>query len=422
MIRMFDLKRRSTKHGPAGTLLRLMAYMGPALIVSVAYVDPGNFATDIATGTNTGYVLLWVVWAAGLAAMLLQYLSGKLGIATGKSLPELVGQSLKRRRYIIPYWLGAEAASASVDLAEFLGTALALNLLFGVPYLEASLIGVFDVFLLIYLTKKGRRRVEKAFMLFVGMISIGYLYEMFLSRPNLQYVVAGSIFPSMSSEYAVFVVSIIGATVMPHVLYLHSDLTRNKLRSSDAAEKREMLRFHKYDTVIFLTVASFVNAAILIMAAGSFYSRHLTFVMTINSAYATLKPLFGPVAGYAFVATLLCSGLSSSTTGTLAGQSVMEGLLGRKVNPWKRRLVTRVVNVFPTTVAILLGFNPFFILFYSQVVLSLMIPLPMIPLILYSADRKLMGPFANRKITTLLATTAASAIILFNAYYIITTF
>lgn len=417
---MFDFKRRSKEGNALGTALRLVAYMGPALIVSVAYVDPGNFATDIATGSSTGYIMLWVVWLAGLMAMLLQYMSGKLGIATGKSLPELIGHSLKRKIYVIPYWLGAEAASAAVDLAEFLGTVLALNLLFGIPYLEASLIGVFDVFLLIYLAKKGIRRVEQAFMLFVGMIGVGYLYEIFLARPSLSSVATGSILPAMNSELAVFAISIIGATVMPHVLYLHSDLTRNKLKGSDMAEKTEMLRFHRYDTIIFLTVASFVNAAILIMAAGSFYSRHLTFVLTINSAYQTLKPLFGPIAGYAFIAALLSSGLSSSTTGTLAGQSVMEGLLGRKINPWKRRLVTRGINVFPTTVALLLGFNPFFILFYSQVVLSLMIPLPMIPLILYSVDRKLMGPFVNKKVTTVLAVAVASIIILFNIYYIVT--
>ncbi len=419
---MFNFKSRRKENSPLGSLLRLVAYMGPALIVSVAYVDPGNFASDIAAGSKTGYVLLWVVWLAGLMAMLLQYLSGKLGIATGKSLPELVGHSLKRRRYILPYWLGAEAASASVDLAEFLGTVLALNLLFGIPYIEASLIGVFDVFLLIYVANRGMRRVEQAFMLFVGMIGVGYLYELFLARPGLHAVLKGSFIPSVNAEFAVFIISIIGATVMPHVLYLHSDLTRNKIRGSDPAEKREMLRFHKYDTIIFLTMASFVNAAILLVAAGSFFSRHLTFVLTINSAYATLVPLFGPIAGYAFVATLLCSGLSSSTTGTLAGQTVMEGLLGRKVNPWKRRIVTRIINVFPTTFALLLGFNPFFILFYSQVVLSIMIPLPMIPLILYSADRRLMGPFVNRRVTTLLAVVTASIIIMFNAYYILTAF
>ncbi len=419
---MFDFRDRRKGDNAASTLFRFIAYMGPALIVSVAYVDPGNFATDIAAGSNTGYILLWVVWLAGLMAMLLQYLSGKLGIATGKSLPELIGHSLKRKSLVVPYWLGAEAASASVDLAEFLGTVLALNLLFGIPYLEASLIGVFDVFLLIYLAKKGIRRVEQAFMLFVGMIGVGYLYELFLARPDIRHVVAGSFVPTVNAELAVLIISIIGATVMPHVLYLHSDLTRKKLGGSDEAGKREMLRFHKYDTVIFLTVASFINAAILLMAAGSFYSRHLTFVLTINTAYSTLRPLFGPIAGYAFVATLLCSGLSSSTTGTLAGQSVMEGLLGKQVNPWKRRLVTRVINVFPTTIALLLGFNPFLILFYSQVMLSLMIPLPMIPLIIYSADSRVMGQFVNRRITTLLAVAAASVIVLFNVYYIITAF
>ncbi len=418
---MFYSKSEGKKSGRSARLLRLVAFMGPALIVSVAYQDPGNFASDIESGALTGYTLLWVVWLAGLMAMVLQYLSGKLGIATGKSLPELIRSSLGKPYLVLPYWLGAEAASAAVDLAEFLGTVIALHLIFGMAYLEASLIGVFDVFLLIYLQRWGFRRVEQAFFLFVGMIGIGYVYELLIIKPDIGTVVTNSVVPSLNAQLAVFAVSIIGATVMPHVLFLHSDLTRKKLKTGTLEEKRELLRYHRIDTIVFLTAASIVNACILIMAAAAFHARNLTFATTIDVAYHTLRPLFGNAAAYVFVATLLASGLSSSTTGTIAGQSIMEGMLGRKVNPWLRRIVTRVINVFPTTVAILIGLNPFFVLFYSQVVLSIMIPLPMIPLIYYSSRKKFMGDFVNRKLITVIAVVFASVILGFNIFYLLTT-
>lgn len=417
---MFGVRLSAEQRKRYDHLLKTVAYMGPALIVSVAYIDPGNFASDIASGASTGYALLWVVWLAGLFAMLLQYLSGKLGIATGKSLPEMVRDSLGRRKYVIPYWLGAEAASAAVDLAEFLGTVIALNLLFNIPYLEASFIAVFDVFLLIYLSRWGFRKVEQFFLGFVGIIGLGYLYETFLSRPVASKVVTSSFIPTLNQTLIVFAISIIGATVMPHVLYLHSDLSRKKVAGNTLEEKKEAVRYHITDTVTFLTAASFVNAAILIVASGAFYSRGLTFVQTIDQAYHTLVPLFGQAAGYVFIATLLASGISSSTTGTLAGQCVMEGLLGRHVNPWKRRIVTRVINVFPTTVAILLGLSPFFILFYSQVMLSLMIPLPMIPLIYYTARKKFMGELRPRVWLIAASVLVAAVIIAFNIYYLYT--
>jgi len=417
---MFGLEQEAKRAHSRKELLALIAYMGPALMVSVAYIDPGNFASDIETGATTGYVLLWVVWLAGLMAMLLQYLSGKLGLATGRSLPELIAESLRKRSYIIPYWLGAEAASAAVDLAEFLGTVLALNLLFGIPYLEATYIAVFDVFIMIYLSKRGFRKLEKAFFLFVGMIGLSYVYEMFLVRPDVATVAYYSITPALKQAYVVLIMSIIGATVMPHVLFYHSDLTRQKARGMSNVSKKTILGYHSKDTIVFLTAASFVNAAMLIMAAGGFHARGLNDVATINTAYHTLIPLFGKLAGFAFVAALFSSGVSSSTLGTLAGQSVMEGMLGRKVNPWKRRVVTRFINVIPTTVAIMAGLNPFFILFYSQVVLSTMIPLPMIPLVIYTSQRKRMGEFTNRAYTTALAVAAAGIILAFNIYYIIT--
>ena len=416
---MFDAKNAAAGKYSRKEILKLIAYMGPALIVSIAYIDPGNFASDIESGATTGYVLLWAVWLAGMMAMLLQYLSGKLGLATGNSLPELISASLKKRKYILPYWLGAEAAAAAVDLAEFLGTVLALNLLFGVPYLEATYIAVFDVFLMIYLSQKGFRKLEKAFFLFVGMIGVSYVYELFLVKPDLHSAVYYSVVPSVHQAYIVLIVSIIGATIMPHVLFYHSDLVRQKLKSNDIETKRATLSYHRKDTIIFLGAASLVNAAMLIMAAGGFHARGLNDVQTINNAYFTLVPLFGKVAGYVFVAALLSSGISASTLGTLAGQSVMEGMLGRKINPWKRRLVTRFVNVIPTTIAILIGLNPFFILFYSQVILSVMIPLPMIPLIIYTSQKSKMGEFVNRKYTVVLAAAAALVIIAFNAYYLL---
>lgn len=402
-------------------LAQLFSYMGPAVIVSIAYMDPGNYGTDIQGGASYNYNLLWVVWLASAMAMLLQYLSGKLGIATGQSLPAILREKFKKKIYIIPYWLAAEAAAAATDLAEYLGTVIALNLLFGVPMIYASIFGAFDVILILTLTTRRFRIIEQMFMLFVSVIGIGYLYEVFLAKPDLPSIAYHSIMPMLDSNGALMIaVGIIGATVMPHALFVHTSLAARKVQDKSLQEKRRARKFHLYECIILLTIAGLVNAAILVMAAAAFHP-HNSGVSSISDAYKILVPLFGIGAGVIFLVTLLSSGISSSVVGTMAGQTIYEGLLGKKTNTWIRRFITRFVNVIPTTIAVLLGIDPLNILVYSQIILSLLIPLPMIPLVLLSRNKKLMGEFVNRKITTAASFIFVGIILAFNSYLIVTT-
>ncbi|MGI0101060.1 MAG: Nramp family divalent metal transporter [Nitrosotalea sp.] len=402
------------------TLVQLFSYMGPAVIVSIAYMDPGNYGTDIQGGASYNYDLLWVVWLASAMAMLLQYLSGKLGIATGQSLPAILREKFKKKIYIIPYWLAAEAASAATDLAEYLGTVIALNLLFGVPMIYASIFGAFDVILILTLTTRRFRIIEQMFMLFVSVIGIGYLYEVFLAKPDLPSIAYHSVVPILAGNGALMItVGIIGATVMPHALFVHTSLAAKKAHDKPLSEKRKARKLHLYECILLLTIAGLVNAAILIMAAAAFHP-HNSSVSSISDAYKILVPLFGIGSGVIFLVTLLSSGISSSVVGTMAGQAIFEGLLGKKTNAWIRRFITRFVNVVPTTIAVLIGIDPLNILVYSQIILSLMIPLPMIPLVLLSRNKKLMGEFVNRKITTVLSFVFVGIILGFNSYLIIT--
>ena len=399
-----------------------LKWFGPAVIAAVAYIDPGNFGTDIQSGAMYGYVLLWAVLAANLMGMLLQYLSGKLGLATGQSLAELARKSLGSRWRIIPYWLACEVFAVFTDLAEFLGVTSAVYLLSDgrIPLLVAAWISAFDVIVIFALAGKKFRRIELIIVTFVSAIGLGYIYEIFLARPNFGLVGAGIVTPTIANTNQLFlVVGIIGATVMPHVLVLHSSLTKAKSEGMDAGQRKELLRLHTWDTVGNLTGAGLINMAILIMAAGVFFTRGLT-VATVNDAYRTLTPLFGVAAGVIFAITLLCSGWSSSIVGVLAGQSILEGLLGSKTNPWFRRIIIRVINVVPTSVAIMLGVDPLTLLVYSQVVLSLLIPLPLIPLIYYTSKRKLMGDFVNRHSVTVVAIAVAATIVVLNAVLLVT--
>jgi manganese transport protein len=384
-------------------------------------MDPGNFGTAIQAGASVGYSLLWVVWLSSGMAMLLQYLSGKLGIATGKSLPEIIREKFNNKILIIPYWLAAEAAAAATDLAEYLGTVIALNLLFGIPLLYAAIFGALDVILILIAVRNKFRVLEQIFVLFVSIIGFGFLYEVIITKPDSSSILIHSIIPQFIDSNAVLLaVGVIGATVMPHALFLHSWLTSKKIHEHTIEEKRKLRKLHLVENIFVLTVAGTVNAAIMIMSAAAF-SNGYTGVETISDAYRILIPLFGAGAGTVFVITLLSSGISSSVVGTLAGQVIMEGLLGLKVNLWLRRIVTRIINVIPTTIAILLGMDPLSILIYSQVILSLMIPLPMVPLVIITKCRKTMGEFVNRNITTIIAITFVGIILVFNSYLLITT-
>jgi len=384
----------------------------------MAYMDPGNYGTDIQAGATFNYGLLWTVWMANLMAMLLQYISGKLGIATGKDLPELVRESLRGSKLdIYLNWIGAEAAAAATDLAEYLGTVIALNILFKVPLLYASLFGAADILILLALTSRRFRALEYFFMLFISIIAFGFLYEVRVTGMDFLAVVHSFAAPVFGSNSITLIVGIIGATVMPHALYVHSTLTKNKVVAGTPEERTRLLKLHTRESILAFIVAGMVNAAILIVSAVTFYPRFSN-VSAVDQAYRIMIPMYGPLAAVIFALTLLCSGLASSTTGTLAGQAIMEGLLGTKINKTFRRVVTRIINVFPTTLAVLLGLDPLSLLVYSQVLLSLMIALPMIPLLFYSAKREFMGELVNRPLTTFLGVLTGMVIIGLNTYLV----
>ncbi len=413
-------------------------------MVSIAYMDPGNYGTDIAAGAGFKYDLLWAAWLAGGMAMLLQYLSGKLGIVSGYSLPELVRMSLVKRRYVIPYWFAAEAAAAATDLAEYLGTVLGLNLLFGVPLLYASIFGALDVILLLAMMGKRFRLIEQYFALLISVLVFGILYNLAVVKPDLTQTAYHSVAPFASSNAAfLIVVGMIGATVMPHALFVHSWLSKNKmdligkrvpegtLGSSitdsmrpgnhhpySNGEIERTRKFHLKETVIALTIASVVNAGILLIAIPLYPNPNVT----VGDFVHGIGLLFGPAIAIVFILTLLASGLSSSALGTISGQVIMEGLIGKHWNVWARRIVTRFINVFPTTFAILLGLDPLSLLVYSQVILSLMIPLPMIPLVYYTSKKKFMAGFVNRRSTLVLAIVTVGLILVFNTFLLYTIF
>lgn len=433
---------------------QFVRWVGPALMVSIAYMDPGNYGTDIAAGAGYKYALLWAGWLASGMAMLLQYLSGKLGIASGHSLPELVRMSLKRRRYIIPYWLAAEAAAAATDLAEYLGTVIALNILFQVPLIYAAVFGALDVILLLAMMSRRFRLIEQYFALLISILVVGIFYNLFVVRPDLAQAAYGSILPGAPASIVpgattalAIVVGMIGATVMPHALFVHSWLTRNKMdmmgqrlnggpanrsamdsmMSPDRAhpqhsllEKLRLNRLHRRETMVALTIAGIVNAGILLVAVPLFRGDGVNASLSVNEFVTQIGAIYAPVVGTLFALTLLASGLSSSALGTIAGQIIMEGLIGKRWNVWARRIVTRFVNVFPTTIAILLGFSPLLLLVYSQVILSLMIPLPMIPLVYYTSKERFMGPLTNRKVTVAFVLITVTLILFFNTYYLVT--
>lgn len=407
--------------GKKESILKFFLYTGPAVMVSVAYMDPGNYGTDIQAGASLNYNLLWVVWLSSGIAMLLQYISGKIGIATGQSLAEIIRNKLKKKLFIMPYWLSAEILTAATDLAEYLGTVIALNLLFNIPMIYAAIFGALDVVLILAVTARKFRFLEQLFILFVSIISFGYIYELAIVKPDPYSILYHSFIPSLQNSNSVLItVGIMGATVMPHAIFVHSWLTKNKSKDKENTieKKRYLRKLHLIENIFILTIAGMVNAAIMIIAAAAFYS-HGVQILSISEAYKTLVPLFGSLAGLIFLITLLSSGISSSIVGTLAGQSLMEGLLGIKVNIWLRRIITRFVNVIPTTIALLFGFDPLHILVYSQVILSLLIPLPVIPLVIISKDKAIMGEFVNKKSTTFLSVIFVIVILILNSYLIL---
>lgn len=400
------LERHSQKRG----LARLLPFLGPAFVASVAYIDPGNFATNIQGGAKFGYLLLWVILTANLMAMLIQFLSSKLGIVTGANLPEVIRQEWPRP-LVWFYWIQAEVIAMATDLAEFLGATLALNLLFGIPLFWGAVLTGIAAFGILALQRYGFRPLEAAIAVFVGVIALAYVVQLFLSKPGLEFV-QGLIPRFQGGESLYLAVGILGATVMPHVIYLHSDLTKNRVPAADLRLKRRLLRFNLLDVVIAMGIAGLINMSMLAAAAATFHATGKSDIADLTTAYQTLTPLLGPLAAVAFGVALLASGISSSTVGTMSGQVIMQSFVGFQIPLWLRRLIT----MLPAFVVILLGLNPTNVLVLSQVVLSFGIPFALVPLLLFTANRRIMGELANSKLVTYTGWVIATLIIGLNLY------
>lgn len=388
-----------------------IAVLGPAFVACIAYVDPGNFATNIAGGATYGYMLLWVLLAANLMAMLIQNLSGKMGIATGRNLPELCREHFPKP-VSIGLWVQAELVAMATDLAEFVGAAIALNLLFGIPLFPAGLITAVVSFAVLGLQRRGYRRFEVAIAFFLGVILLGFLYDTLRIgfEPG---AAAGGFVPSFDGADSVLLAAgILGATVMPHVIYLHSALTQDRIRPRDAEERRALLRFQRVDVTIAMGLAGLVNMSMLIIAASLFFDSPLNGLDTIEGAHAGFEDLVGSNAALAFALALLASGLASSSVGTYAGQVVMQGFIGRRLPLTLRRAVTMA----PALVVLALGVNATDALVMSQVVLSFGIPFALVPLIILTRRADVMGDMVNRRLTTNVAWVVAGLIIALNVF------
>jgi manganese transport protein len=405
------LSGKSKKRG----LARLLPFMGPAFIASVAYMDPGNFATNIQGGAQFGLTLLWVVVATNLMAMLIQTLSAKLGIATGRNLAQLCRENFPRP-VVIVMWVLMEIVAMATDLAEFLGAALGFYLLLGVPLWVAGILTAIITFIILGLERYGFRPLEAVITALIGVISVCYLIEIILVKPVWGDVLYHAVVPQLAGpESIILAAGILGATVMPHVIFLHSSLTQKRIVVRTPARLRKLFRFEVVDVVVAMGVAGLINAAMLIMAAATFYNTGLTSVATIQDAHLTLEPLLGKASSIFFALSLLASGLSSSSVGTMAGQVIMQGFLRREIPVWIRRGATMV----PSLIVILIGLDPTRTLILSQVVLSFGLPFAIIPLIMFTSRRKLMKTLVNRQITTLVTCLVAAVIVSLNIYLLI---
>jgi len=394
-----------------------LAMLGPAFVASVAYVDPGNFATNISAGAKFGYLLVWVIVGANLMAMLIQYLSAKLGIVTGRDLPENFREHYPRR-LSWGMWVQAEVISMSTDVAEFLGAALGLNLLFGVPLLPAGLITGVVALAILELQRHGYRRFELAITALLGLIFLGFLYQALKIGPSAPATIHGLVPHLAGNESLYLAVGIIGATVMPHAIYLHSALTNRRVPAHTDSERRRVLRFERVDVAIALGIAGLVNLTMLVVAAKLFHGHGLTGVDTIQGAHKGFENLVGGGAALAFAASLLASGVSSSSVGTFAGQVVMAGFINLRIP----LLVRRVVTMAPALIILAIGVSPTSALVLSQVVLSFGIPFALIPLVILTSRRDVMGAHVNSSLTTALAWGMAGLISALNVFLLAQTF
>jgi manganese transport protein len=390
-----------------------LAFAGPAVIASIAYVDPGNFATNIQAGAKFGYGLLWVVLLANVIAMLFQALSAKLGIVTGRNLAEICRDEFSKP-VVLAMWVVSEIAAMATDLAEFLGGAIGLSLLFHLPLFAGMIVTAFATFGLLMFQNFGFRPIELIIASMVSVIALCYLVEVFIVPIDWVSAAVHTVVPQIAdAEALLLAVGIVGATVMPHAVYLHSGLTQSRMPVRDDGERRKLVRFSNREVIIALTVAGLVNMAMVMMASSAFHAGHPE-VAEIENAYHTLTPLFGVGAAAVFLISLIASGISASTVGTMAGQMIMQGFVGFRIPIWLRRLVT----MLPAIVVVGIGVNATNAMVVSQVVLSIALPLPMIALIIFTGRRDIMGTFANRRVTQLAATAGAVIVIVLNLFLI----
>ena len=393
----------------------LWPFLGPAFIAAVAYIDPGNFATNIAGGAKYGYLLCWVVVSANLMAMLVQTLSAKLGIATGRNLPETCRDNF-RRPVSFGLWLQAEAIAMATDLAEVLGAALGLNLLFGMPLFPAGLLAGAGAFAILALQRYGFRRLEAVIAALVGVIVVAFAFEVFLAKPSPAETVKHIFVPGFEGTESVLIAAgILGATVMPHVVYLHSALTQNRVVGRDEAEKERIQRFERIDVIIAMTIAGFVNLSMLTIAAAVFFGLGIE---SIEDAYSSFETELGGGAAALFGIALLASGFSSSSIGTMSGQVVMQGFIQRQIPLFLRRAIT----LLPALIVLAIGVDPSRALVISQVVLSFGIPFALVPLVIFTSRRDLMGSLVNTRLTNVAAWAIAAVIICLNVFLLYETF
>jgi manganese transport protein len=401
---------REVLEGRRKGLWALLPFAGPAFIASVAYMDPGNFATNVQGGASFGYRLLWVVVFANVTAMLFQALSAKLGIVTGKNLPEVCRERFSTRT-AVGMWLVSEIGAMATDLAELLGAAIGLSLLFHLPLLIGVVLAAIATYTVLLMQTKGFRQVEALIASLVGVIAVCYILETVLARPNLGQIAYHSVVPWLGSPAAlVLTVGIIGATVMPHAIYLHSSLTQDRIVPENRAEARVVVRFSNIDVLIALGLAGVVNMAMMYMSAAVFHFGGHPEVATIQSAYQTLTPLLGSAAASIFLISLMASGISSSVVGTMAGQVIMQGFVGFTIPLWVRRVVT----MLPTVIIVALGVDATKALIISQVVLSLVLPLPIVVLLLFTNKRAIMADMVNKTAVKVLGVAASVVIIVLN--------
>jgi len=393
-----------------------LAFVGPAVVASIAYMDPGNFATNIQAGAKYGYELLWVVLLANLIAMLFQALSAKLGIVTGRNLAEMCRDRFPRP-VVYMMWVVSEIAAMATDLAEFLGGAIGLSLLFGMPLMVGMAITAVIVYVILTFDRFGFRPIELIIGNMVAIIGLCYLIEMFIAPVDWRLAAMHTVMPQLADGGALLLaVGIIGATVMPHAVYLHSGLTQARIPARNGDETRMVLRISNTEVVIALAVAGMVNMAMVMMAASAFHAGHSD-VAEIETAYHTLTPLLGMAAAGVFLVSLLASGVSSSTVGTMAGQMILQGFVEFRIPVLVRRLVTMI----PAFIVVGLGVNATKALVISQVMLSIALPLPMIALVMFTRRRDIMGSFVNSRLTNVAAIAGTIVVLLLNGFLILDT-